>query len=112
MEETNQTKFMIEKVTKKNCSKPYINWKGYDNSFNSWINKKHIVIQNELYSGTIYYATKFDLKIATDVNTSKLAEKADLASLKSDIINKFDIDRLEITHIDLSELSNVTEKGC
>ena len=55
------------------------------------------------------YITKFDLKYATDVDISKLAEKGDLASLKSDI-NKLDIDRLETTHIDLTELSNVVKK--
>ena len=31
------------------------------------------------------YATKFDLKIAAGVHTSKFAKKNDLASLKSDI---------------------------
>ena len=31
------------------------------------------------------YATKSDLKITTDVDTSNFAKKADLASLKSDI---------------------------
>ena len=55
------------------------------------------------------YTTKFDLKCATDVDISKLAEKGDLASLKSDI-NKLDIDRLETTHIDLTELSTTLLK--
>ena len=55
------------------------------------------------------YTTKFDLKCAADADTSKLAEEADLASLKSDI-NKLDIDRLETAHVDLSELSNVVKK--
>ena len=31
----NQTKFNIEKVTKKKGAKLYIKWKSYDNSFNS-----------------------------------------------------------------------------
>ena len=39
------------------------------------------------------YATKFDLKNAAGVHTSKFAKKADLASLKSDI-DKLDIDKL------------------
>ena len=36
------------------------------------------------------YATKFDLKNATRVDTSKFARKTDLANLK------FDIDKLDI----------------
>ena len=44
---------MIEKVIKKG-DKLYVKWKGYDNSFNSWIDKKYVVIQNELFSRTTY----------------------------------------------------------
>ena len=39
---TNQQKFSIEKVIKKKGDKLYVKWKGYDNSFNSWINKKDL----------------------------------------------------------------------
>ena len=38
-----QNKFRIEKVLKKKGDKLYVKWKGYDNSFNSWIDKKDIV---------------------------------------------------------------------
>ena len=40
---TNQQKFRIEKVIKRKGDKLYVKWKGYDNSFNSWIDKKDIV---------------------------------------------------------------------
>ena len=43
-QKTNQTKFRIEKVIKRKSDKLYVKWKDYDNSFNSWINKKDIVI--------------------------------------------------------------------
>ena len=33
-------KFRIEKVLKRKGDKLYFKWKGYDNSFNSWIDKK------------------------------------------------------------------------
>ena len=33
---------MIEKVIKKG-DKLYIKWKGYDSSFNSWIDKKDLI---------------------------------------------------------------------
>ena len=34
-----QTKLKVEKVIKKNVNKLYVKWKGYTNSFNSWISK-------------------------------------------------------------------------
>ena len=40
------------------------------------------------------YATKVDLKNATDVDTSDFAKKTDSANLKSDI-DKLDIDELK-----------------
>ena len=43
LQKTNQKKFRIEKVLKKKGDKSYVKWKGYDNSFNSWIDKKDIV---------------------------------------------------------------------
>ena len=35
--------FRIEKVTKRKGDQLYAKWKGYDNSFNSWIDKKDFV---------------------------------------------------------------------
>ena len=40
---TIQREFRIEKVIKKKGNKFYMKWKGYDNSFNSWIDKKDLV---------------------------------------------------------------------
>ena len=42
-QKTNQKEFRAEKVIKRKGDKPYVKWKGYDNSFNSWIDKKYIV---------------------------------------------------------------------
>ena len=39
----NQEEFRIEKVIKRNGDKLYVKSKGYNNSFNSWIDKKDIV---------------------------------------------------------------------
>ena len=39
----NQKEFRIEKVIKRKGDKLYVKWKGYDNSFNSWIDKKESV---------------------------------------------------------------------
>ena len=41
LQKTNQKEFRIEKVIKRKGDKIYIKWKGYDNSFNSWIDKKN-----------------------------------------------------------------------
>ena len=43
MEKTNQKDFKMEKVIKSKVDKLYVKWKGYNNSFNSWIDKKHLV---------------------------------------------------------------------
>ena len=43
LQKTNQKEFRIEKVLKRKGDKLYVKWKGYDNSFNSWINKKNLV---------------------------------------------------------------------
>ena len=43
LQKTNQEEFRIEKVMKKKGDKLYAKWKGYDNSFNSWIDKKDIL---------------------------------------------------------------------
>ena len=42
LQKTNQKEFRIEKVLKRKGGKLYVKWKGYDHSFNSWINKKDI----------------------------------------------------------------------
>ena len=42
-QKTNQNEFRIEKIRKRKGDKLYVKWKGYDNSFNSWINKNGIV---------------------------------------------------------------------
>ena len=43
LEKTNQQEFRIEKVLERKGDKLYVKWKGYDNRFNSWIDKKYIV---------------------------------------------------------------------
>ena len=40
LQKIDQQEFRIEKVIRKKGDKLYVKWKGYDNSFNSWIDKK------------------------------------------------------------------------
>ena len=79
------------------------------------------------------YATKSDLKNATGIDTSKLAAKSDLVSLKAEVdkldidklksvptnlsnlkskVDKLDIGKLETTPVDLSKLNNAVKKWC
>ena len=39
LQKKNQQTFRIEKVIKKKGDELYVKWKGYDSSFNSWIDK-------------------------------------------------------------------------
>ena len=52
--------------------------------------------------------TKVDLKRATDLDTSNLGAKIDLASLKAEV-DKTDEDKLKTVPADLNKLSNVID---
>ena len=96
--------------------KLYVKWKGYDNSFNSWIDKKDLVQMSqyfpkpyEPFAGYINvkadlsnYATKTDLKNVSHVDVRSFALKSNLASLKAEV-DKLDIDKLVPVHVDLSK---------
>ena len=43
LQKTSQKEFRIEKVLKRKGDKLYVKWKGYDNRFNSWIDKKDLI---------------------------------------------------------------------
>ena len=43
LRKTNQEEFKIKKVITKKGNKLYVKWKGYDNSYNSWIDQKDLV---------------------------------------------------------------------
>ena len=42
LQKTSQEKFRTEKPIKRKGEKLHIKWRGYNNSFNSWINKKYL----------------------------------------------------------------------
>ena len=46
LQKTSQKEFRIEKVIKRKGGKSYVKWKGYDNRFNSWIDKKDLIANN------------------------------------------------------------------
>ena len=43
LHKTNQKQFTIKKVINRKDNKLNVKWKGYNNSFNSWVDKKDIV---------------------------------------------------------------------
>ena len=43
LQKTNPEEFKIEKVIKRKGDKLYVKWKGYSNSFNSWIYEKNCI---------------------------------------------------------------------
>ena len=43
LQKTNQEEFRIEKAFRRKGNKLYVKWKGYNNSFNSWIDKANLV---------------------------------------------------------------------
>ena len=55
------------------------------------------------------YATKADLKKATEIDISSFAKKPDLAHLKSDV-DKLDIDKLKNVATDLKKLKSKADK--
>ena len=68
---TNRTEFSIKIVIKRKGDKLNVNWKSYNNWFDSLVDKckKDIEIKIELDLSN--YATKSNLKLAATVDTSK-----------------------------------------
>ena len=121
LQKTNQKKFRIEKVIKRKGNKLYVKWKRYNDSFNSWIDKKRSYKMSQYFppdrsSGVDIkveldlsnYATKTDRKNVTHVDVSSFASKTNLASLKSEV-NKIDPDKLKTVSADIAKLSNVVK---
>ena len=132
LQKTNQQEFRIEKVIKRKGDKLYVEWKSYDSSFNSWIDKKDLVSfywlhlhcvkisqyfrkPYEPFGGEINvkvdlsnYATKADIKNISHVDTSSFALKSNLASLEREV-DQLDINKLAPVPVDLSKLSDVVK---
>ena len=100
----------------------YVKWKGYDNSFNSWI-KRHCIKMDGYFPkqprnfenikikvDLSNYGRKDDIKDITHVDTSNFALKTNLANLKTEV-DKLDIDKLVPIPADLSKLSNVVKNN-
>ena len=49
LRKTSQEEFRIEKVIRRKGDKLYVKWKGYDNSFNNWIDKRNLFKERKRY---------------------------------------------------------------
>ena len=123
LRKTNQKEFRIEKVIKRKESKLYVKWKGYNNSFNCWVDQKNLIKMSQYFppyrshGGDIKveldmsnYATKTDFKNVTHEDVSSFASKTNLASLKTKI-DELDINNPKIVPTDLSKLSIVVKNN-
>ena len=43
LQKANLTLYVIEKIIKTKNDKLFVKWRGYNNLFNSWINKKDVI---------------------------------------------------------------------
>ena len=116
LQKTNQKEVRAEKVIKRKGDIFYVKWKGYYNSFNSWIDKKDVVWMSEHFPLPKYLGgnVKFELdssnlcdksrfKKCNSLDTLKYSKKVDLASFKSKIV-EVDIGKSETTPIDVSKV--------
>ena len=97
-------------MIKKKGNELYVKWKGYDNSFNSWINdyksrSSSVKLELDLKN----YATKEELKNITHVDTSSFTLKTNLPSLKTEI-DKLDIPKLKTVPTDLVKLTKEVQE--
>ena len=64
--------YRIENVIKKKGDKWYVKWQGYDNSFNSWIDKKDLV---GLYKMSRYFPKPYK-PFSRGINVIIMQQKA------------------------------------
>ena len=118
--------FRIEIVIKREGNKLYVEWKGYDNLFNSWIDEKDIVIWKRSYFLETHtnknktdfeldffnYATKSGFRIYDLANLKLELDKLYIDELKNvpsklnsckSKVDKLDVNKLETTPVDLKK---------
>ena len=95
--------------------KLYVKWKGYNNSFNSWIDKKTLYKMSQYFPKPYNsFRGNINVKVAflimrlniTGIDTFKLASESDFASVITEIY-ELDAEKLKTTPVDLSKLGNV-----
>ena len=77
LQKTNQKEFITEIVLERKGDKLYVKWKGYDNSFNSWINKKRPPIKMSQYFSKPFNS-HFGDSVKVKIDLSNYATKTDV----------------------------------
>ena len=78
LQKTSQEKFRIENVLKRKGSKLYVKWKGYDNSFNSWVDERELIKMSQYFLKPF---RSFGGNINTKIDLSNHATKTDLKNV-------------------------------
>ena len=65
----------LKKVVKKKGDKLYVQWKGYDSSFNSWVEPKSLGGRVKVDLDLFNYAIKSDLKMQQVLINQNLQKK-------------------------------------
>ena len=91
LQKRNQTEFRVEKVMKRKDNNLFVKRRGYDNSFDSWIDKKDVVqLPSQSPGKMIKYFPKQrdpfdgDINVKLDLDRSDLAARLDLVRLKAE----------------------------
>ena len=89
LQKTNQKESRIENVIKRKGNKLYVKWKGYNNSFNRWIDKKDLIIRVNTFHHIVDNTdtTVFVLKAKYDTDKSDLEKKLSDAGKKIPVAN-------------------------
>ena len=87
LQKTDQKEFRIEKVIKKKGDKLFVKWKNYNNSFNSWIAKKDLVLMNSQYFPPDIVGRSNNVKVVLDL--SGYLRKDDKTLLKKEDLDYF-----------------------
>ena len=66
LQKTNLKEFRVEKVIKRKDDKVYLKWRGYDSSFNCWIDKKRHSINEWFFpeQKSLRRRVKFELDLS------------------------------------------------
>ena len=99
---------------KRKESKLYVKWKGYNNSFNSWIDKKRSYKMSHYFRA--YRSSGRDIKVELDLSNyatktedvRRFASKTNLTSIKTEV-DKIHVDKLKTGPVDLAKLGNVVK---
>ena len=115
LQKTNIKESCIERLIEIKGYKLYVKWKGYNNSFNSWIDKKTLYKMSQYFPKPYNsFRGNINVKVAflimrlniTGIDTFKLASESDFASVITEIY-ELDAEKLKTTPVDLSKLGNV-----